>query len=76
MLDQNELCHCGKPLHYTDPKVRSMIEILIADLGPTVNVTAKGRSWRVPRHYIALHGLKPSEVADLGFEEIHCDDTG
>ena len=65
------LCHCGKPLHYTDPNIQRDVERLIAQLGEKIIVkTSDGRSWRVPRHYIALHGLKDVEVETLGFEEI------
>ena len=70
----DKLCHCGKPLHYTDPEIQRAVEKLIEQLGETVKVTlmddGRERTWRVPRHYIALHGLKGREVAGLGFEEI------
>ena len=66
----SELCFCGKPLHYSDPKYQRMTEELIADKGEDVVVSVDGRSWNVPRHYIALHGLKGREVASLGFVEI------
>jgi hypothetical protein len=65
-----ELCHCGQPLHYTSQRVAAWVGEEIRLLGPTVIVTVGGRSWRVPRHYIALHGLKGRDVAGLGFEEI------
>jgi len=63
-------CACGRPLHYSDPNLQQMVERLVADLGETVNVTVVGRTWRVPRHYIALHGIKGANIANLGFEEI------
>jgi hypothetical protein len=63
------LCHCGRPLHYRDPVVRAYIEQQIATSGEYVTVTVDARSWRVPRHYIALHGLRASELPSLGFEE-------
>lgn len=66
----SELCHCGKPLHYTDPHARAYVEMMIRLSGECVIVAVDGRSWRVPRHYIALHGLKGSEVPGLGFEEL------
>jgi hypothetical protein len=67
----SQRCHCGLPLHYSDPDVRDAVERCIQEKGEFVTVTVCGRSWRVPRHYIALHGLKGAEVASLGFEEIH-----
>ena len=65
-----ERCHCGQPLHYADPWARAYVESLIAHLGPNIPVTVEGRTWAVPRHYIALHGLMGAEVAHLGFREI------
>lgn len=65
------MCHCGQPLHYSDPAVRRKIEALMRDLGPNqvVHLPGKG-TWLVPRHYIALHGLKATEVASLGFQKV------
>lgn len=65
-----ELCHCGKPLHYTDPLVADFTRGLIAENGPTVKISVGGRVWEVQRHYIALHGIKAAELADLGFPEV------
>ena len=63
-------CACGRPLHYSNPGVQRLVEKQVAELGETVKVTVLGRSWRVPRHYIALHGIKGANIANLGFEEI------
>ena len=68
-------CACGKPLHYSDPKIRAGVEDLIARLGPTIEVAViGGKKFKVPRHYIALHGIKATELpelaARLGFEEV------
>lgn len=66
------LCHCGKPLHYTSALAKGMTEKLIEMLGEYVPITVAGdgRTWRVQRHYIALHGIKAAELHTLGFEEI------
>lgn len=64
------ICHCGKPLHYRSPNVQAQVQRLIDDLGECVRVKAGGRTWLVPRHYIALHGLKGRQIEYLGFEEI------
>lgn len=64
-----EQCHCGQPLHYTSLYVKGLVEEMIRLHGPTILVTIEGRTWKVPRHYIALHGLKGSEVPGLGFAE-------
>lgn len=65
-----EMCPCGRPLHYDRIFTRQIVELLIKEHGPTVIVTVEGRSFKVSRHYIALHGLKGSDVANLGFEEV------
>ena len=64
-----KLCHCGRPLHYSDPEIQRDVEALIALLGECVTVQVGGRKWLVPRHYIALHGLKAVDIATLGFDE-------
>ena len=61
------LCHCGKPLHYTDPRIQHWVERQIEALGPTVDVTVAGVTWLVDRHFIALHGIKAAELPRLGF---------
>ena len=35
-----------------------------------VPVVVDDRAWLVPRHYIALHGLKAWELPGLGFQEV------
>ncbi len=65
------ICACGRPLHYSDSRIQQMVERLIAEAGEeTVRVTIEGRTWLVPRHYIALHGLKAQELPSLGFPEV------
>jgi hypothetical protein len=65
-----EMCHCGRPVHYTDPVIERTVRELIRQLGEYIKVTVNGRTWLVQRHYIALHGIKGSELPDLGFQEI------
>jgi hypothetical protein len=74
-LNDQELCACGKPLHYLNPTARRITEESIAIHGPYVTVTVTGKgSWKVPRHYIALHGLYAPELEELaqkyGFEKV------
>jgi hypothetical protein len=64
------LCHCGRPLHYRDVKVHLAVKKLIDSLGEFVNVTVGKSTWKVQRHYIALHGIKGSDLAKLGFERV------
>lgn len=63
-------CHCGLPLHYTDPEVQRIVQHLIDVNGPLLPVTARGHTWLVQRHYIALHGIRAADLADLGFDEV------
>lgn len=71
-----ERCPCGRPLHYGSEQAQQAVEDIIAAKGPLIRVTVGGRTWTVPRHYIALHGLRGDEVASLGFEEQREDDDG
>jgi len=65
-----EMCHCGKPLHYTDPAIKLFVEKYIRELGEMMKVKCNGKTYLVSRHYIALHGLKAVDLPSLGFEEI------
>lgn len=72
-------CFCGKPLHYSDPAKKKMLDDLSAELGEfiTVKNISDGKEYKVQRHYIALHGIKGKDLASLGFEEIvHASDNG
>lgn len=64
------MCHCGRPLHYTDKAIYYQVRALIAVLGEDIKVRAAGRIYLVPRHYIALHGLKEVDLPNLGFPEL------
>lgn len=57
-----ELCACGQPLHYTSDLAEAYVRAQVTKLGETVLVTTFNGSWKVPRHYIALHGLKEVEL--------------
>lgn len=63
------LCHCGKPLHYMDKDVEDFVNKMIQKHGENIEVTSNVSkiTYIIPRHYIALHGLKESELATLGF---------
>lgn len=64
-------CHCGRLLHYSDPKIRAQVEALIELSGSEyLPVTVNGRTWLVQKHYIALHGIKAWGLPHLGFQEI------
>ncbi len=63
-------CWCGKPLHYKDKKTEKMVQKLVDQLGEFIPVTVAGKTFRVQRHYIALHGIKAKNLAKLGFKKI------
>lgn len=68
-------CACGKPLHYSDPKIQAWMEDLVADLGEYVKIRRLdgGRAWMVQRHYIALHGVRAQDLGTPAipeFEEV------
>lgn len=70
-MSVEKLCHCGKPLHYRNPFVEALTYALVEAKGEYVNVTSSaGRTFRVQRHYIALHGIKEQELHTYGFEEV------
>ena len=62
-----KLCHCGKPLHYSDPELEKQVDRLVAKLGEFIAVTVGNKTYNVPRHYIALHGINGADIAKLGF---------
>lgn len=66
-VDDEERCGCGRPLHYTDPQVERMMRRQVARKGPNILVEVEGDNYGiwVPRHYIALHGLKAQELVFL-----------
>lgn len=68
------LCACGRPLHYTNPANREIVERMIESAGgdQCVTVSVGRRRWRVQRHYIALHGISAVELMSgaTDFEEL------
>lgn len=61
----NERCPCGRPLHYSNQQCEDDVRAMIKEWGRFVKVSAGGKTWEVPRHYIALHGLKAAELPYL-----------
>ncbi len=69
---QENMCHCGKPLHYSNKSMQSLIEEMNARMGSEYLIVKVGvRRYLVQRHYIALHGLAATEIAKLGFREVY-----
>lgn len=69
-----ELCACGDPLHYVSLDAQRQVQTLTEQLGPLVTVELGNHAWKVPRHYIALHGLVAAELPALarryGWEQV------
>lgn len=73
------LCPCGQPLHYRDELWLAYMTSVVRRLGwfIVVNVPASGnessgyrfRRFRVPRHWIVLHGFDSTKIQEL-FKEI------
>lgn len=67
-------CPCGE-VHELTAAVRPAYEAVTAGLADTITVTTPAGSWRVPRIYIAVHGLKAAELPGLagryGFERAY-----
>jgi hypothetical protein len=71
-MQKVQYCHCGKPLHYDNQKERIAVEGYVKRFGEFVCCAdmQTGRRFKVPRHYIALHGLQGKDLATLGFLEL------
>jgi hypothetical protein len=66
-----QTCFCGEPLHYTNESVRKRVQALVDELGRFQRITVFDHgTYLVDRHYYALHGIKGSELPNLGFERI------
>jgi hypothetical protein len=65
-------CPCGEA-HPLSEQTRVAYDNVTAGLPATVLVASGGRSWQVPRIYIAAHGLRAADLPELaeryGFEE-------
>lgn len=74
-MNQTEvMCACGEPLHYSSDREREIMMELVREHGEYITVSSVGGSWRIPRHYIALHGLTAYQIPGLakqyGFEAV------
>lgn len=63
-------CHCGKPLHYSDKTLQDKVQKICNELGDFIEVHTPRGSWKVQRHYMALHGIREEELPSLGFERV------
>ena len=61
------MCACGLPLHYRSVLDQFIVDLLTSQAGgdPNILVASPTGTYRVQRHYIALHGLRETELLAL-----------
>ena len=59
-----DACPCGE-IHELSAAARAAYENVICDLEPDVRIKVPGGCWRVPRIFVAVHGLKAAELPAL-----------
>lgn len=64
MADE-QMCPCGRPLHYSSEQLREEVQTVVDVMGPDIVVETPAGRYLIPRHFIALHGLKAAQVPDL-----------
>lgn len=62
-LDNKTGCCCGER-HEVTPNL-AVVLTQVKELGEAIEISTLGGSWKVPRVYIAVHGLKAHEVGVL-----------
>ncbi len=43
---------------------------LVDEYGEEIKIAVEDRSWMVPRHFIALHGIEAAKLPSMGFREV------
>lgn len=74
MPTQRSACICGED-HEFHEDVFNLLMMNIVLIGATVEITIVGTgTWRVPRVYLAAHGVKANELPEVaaryGFERV------
>jgi hypothetical protein len=65
-LSASLFCPCGHRLHYPSPPTHTYMVRQVHHFGLTVTVPTADGTWRIPRHFLALHGrFRPWEIAGL-----------
>lgn len=62
-----EYCPCGRKLHYETPELEQYVKRLIMEKGRLIPVTTPEGTWKVPRHYIALHTIRAKDLPMLAY---------
>lgn len=61
-------CPCGDEHETVSVEVKKQLTRMISAMGREMDVTVPEGTWRVPRAYIAFHGLAAEELPDLARE--------
>jgi hypothetical protein len=69
-MNKYEYCYCGRLLHFNSRSIEREIKMAIAKFGYCFDVVNGEKTYRVPRTYIALHGINGKDLSKLGFKEI------
>lgn len=69
-MAKEKMCACGKPLHYANKSMEKIAQRIVDEQGEEIKIVVEGRSWMVPRHFIALHGIEAAELPSMGFREV------
>lgn len=65
MRNNTPRCACGLPLHYINKTKQAEIQSLVDELGEWMPVHVGNEKYLVQRHFIALHGIKGSQIENL-----------
>ena len=73
-------CPCGAVLHYPDTAIERFVRRQIRRFGTAIVIQTPDGTWRVPVHYLALHGgFRPSAMRGhaifYGWDMVDCDGT-
>lgn len=62
-----DICGCGAELHYSQKEIETGVREQVRRKGDVILLAVKGDpvSYWVPRHYIALHGIRGEDAAFL-----------
>jgi len=72
-MDAVKKCFCGRELHYSNKELERIMVDICETKGDYLEVSdiVNYKTYRVQRHYIALHGIKQELLPTYGFEELN-----
>ena len=69
-LMNDDLCYCGMPLHYQCKKTEKQMNEIVQTMGRYTHVVHNDKTYKVDRHFIALHGIRGDLMHAYGFDEV------